>query len=305
MVMRYELRNVTVGGPSLNAPPPSTTLNALAPAWSPDGQQYAYVTERSGSPEIRIRSANGAWERAIVTAGSFEDPTHGFMDVAFSPNGQSIAYTRQGSKRDEIWVSTVSGEPPQRVTQSAAGFERGPAWSPDGNSIAYFTVQDGRYVLMRTRLGSTDRAQIIRRDAGVFPAWSPRGHTIATVDPNSGIFLVAADGSGVRHAGSGRWLATTWTKRGSFVLGIAHTSDGRLAIAEISPNTGDQSIVQDLGPWPAAFSFGLSVGAPPIRGISIAPDERTITFSALEVKSDIWLLKGLTEPGLLSRWRSR
>jgi serine/threonine protein kinase len=305
MIVHYELRSLTVGGASPQAPPPSTTLNALAPAWSPDGQQYAYVTERSGSPEIRIRSANGEWERVMVTAGDFDGPTHGFMDVAFSPNGQSIAYTRQGSKGNEIWISTVSGESPQRVTQNAAGFDRGPAWSPDGNSIAYFTVHDGRYALMRTRLGSADRVKIIRRDAGLFPAWSPRGDTIATVDPHSGILLVAADGSSVRHAGSGRWLAATWTKRGEFVLGIAHTLDGRLALAEISPDNGSQSILQDLGPWPAAFSFGSGVGLPPIRGISIAPDERTISFSALDVKSDIWLLKGLTEPGLLSRWRSR
>lgn len=299
---RYELRNISVGLGGASVAAPSTTRDALSPAWSPDGRQFAYVTDRAGSPEIRIRSADGAWERTVASAAEFEGRTYAFLNVTFSPNGQSIAYTRQGSDGDQIWISAISGEPPHRVANEAGGLKRGLSRSPDGNWLAYVTVRNGRFVLMRAPVGSGN-AEMIRRDSGEFPAWSPRGGEIATINSGAGILIVAADGSSVRPAGSGRWLALTWTRHGSYVLGVARTDEGRLALVEVAPGNGTQSVIQDLGPWPAAFSFGLATGMYPVRGISIAPDQRTVTFAALNVSSDVWLLKGLSEPGLLGRWR--
>ncbi len=87
------------------------------------------------------------------------------------------------------------------------------------------------------------------------------------------------------------------------MIGIARTDEGRLALVEVAPGNGTQTVIQDLGPWPAAFSFGLATGIYPVHGISVAPDQRTVTFAALDVSSDVWLLKGLSEPGLLGRWR--
>jgi dipeptidyl aminopeptidase/acylaminoacyl peptidase len=188
------------------------------------------------------------------------------------------------------------------VANEAGGLQRGISWSPDGNWIAYATVRNGRYVLMRAPVGSGG-VEVISRDCGEFPAWSPGGDELATIEPGGGILLLKADGSPARRAGSGRWLALAWTRHGSFVIGIARTDEGRLALVEVAPGNGTQSVLQDLGPWPAAFSFGLATGMYPVRGISVAPDQRTVTFAALDVNSDVWLLKGLSEPGLLERWR--
>ena len=41
------------------------------------------------------------------------------------------------------------------------------------------------------------------------------------------------------------------------------------------------------------------MGLPPVYGISVAPDGNTATFSAVDVKSNLWLLKGLTDRGVL------
>ncbi len=299
---RYELRNISIGPGGTALAVPLTTRNALSPAWSPDGRQVAYVTDRAGRAEIRIRSGDGAWERTVASAAEFEGRTYVFLNVAFSPNGQSIAYTREGDDGDQIWISAISGEPPHRVANEVRELKRGLSWSPDGNWLAFVTVRNGRYVLMRAPVGSGS-AEIIRRDGGEFPAWSPRGGEIATIDPGGGTLIIAADGSSVRRVGSGRWLAAAWTRHGSFVIGIARTDEGRLALVEVAPGNGTQTVIQDLGPWPAAFSFGLATGIYPVHGISVAPDQRTVTFAALDVSSDVWLLKGLSEPGLLGRWR--
>src|SRR5579885_942962 len=299
---RYELRNISLGSGGAPVVTPSTTGNTLAPAWSPDGRQLAYVTDRAGSPEIRIRSADGAWERTAAGAGDFEDATYAFLNVAFSPNGQSIAYTRMGGEGEQIWISAISGGPPHRIANDQTARKRGLSWSPDGNWLAYATVRDGHSVLMRASVGS-DEAETVCRDCGAFPAWSPRGGEIAAVNGAAGILLAAADGSSVRPVGWGQWLALAWTKRGSSILGIARTDEGGVALVELAPRDGTQSVIHQLGPWPAAFSFGLATGMDPVRGISITADQRTVTYAALNVSSDVWLLKGLNEPGLLGRWR--
>jgi Tol biopolymer transport system component len=299
---RYELRNISLGSGGAPVVMPSTTRNTLAPAWSPDGRQLAYVTDRAGLPEIRIRSGDGAWERTAVGAEDFGDATCAFLNVAFSPGGQSIAYIRRGGEGEQIWISAIGGAPPHRMANDQMAPKRGLSWSPDGNWLAYATVRDGHYVLMRASVGS-DQAEMVCRDCGAFPAWSPRGGEIAAINGSAGILLAAVDGSSVRRVGGGQWLALTWTRDGSYVMGIARTDEGRIALVEVAPRDGKQSVIEDLGPWPAAFSFGLATGMDAVSGISVAADERAVTYAALNVSSDVWLLKGLSEPGLVGRWR--
>ena len=301
----YTLRNVSLAGGSAAPPAPTTAASAYSPAWAPDGDKYAYVTESEGVPEIRVRSADGAWERVVVSANAFKTPTDSFSGVAFSPNGQSVAYTRAGADGESIWISTTSGEPPARLTDSPPdSFQRGATWAPDGNWIAYSTARNGRYALMKARIGDK-RPQLVREDAGTHAAWSPDGAEIATISPGGGILLSTPDGSTARQFGSGQWIDVRWARDGASLIGVKRTADRRLAIASLSRRSGKESIIDDIGAWTPSFSYAASMGLSPIRGISLAPDGQTLTLSTLQLNSDLWLLQGLSKPGLLERWRKR
>ena len=75
----------------------ATGRNEFDPTWSPNGDQFAFVTDRSGAIEIWARSRDGQWERPIVTAADFGGSrTETLGALAYSPNGRTLAYQRRG-----------------------------------------------------------------------------------------------------------------------------------------------------------------------------------------------------------------
>ena len=83
----FDLVTIPLDG---GAPAPilATTRSELDPAWSQDGQQYAFVTDRSGSLELWLKNAVGPWpERPLVTRDQFSDLTWTLGSTAFSPDG--------------------------------------------------------------------------------------------------------------------------------------------------------------------------------------------------------------------------
>jgi Tol biopolymer transport system component len=271
----------------------STHLSEVSPAWSPFSNQYAYVTDRSGNPEIWLKSLQEHWERPLVTPKDFGDDLASFLfDVTFSPDGQRIAYSRSVKGGEDIWISTLNGNAPVRLAHEPHGeFQRGPTWSPDGNWIAYFTIRRGKYTLLKARVGGVETPVVLRDSVGTSPAWSPAGEWIACSGP-AGITLVSPDGRNIRALSSHLWLVHGWSKDGKTIYGVRQTDDRRLVLASLDIQTGGERTVGDLGPYPASFSYGSVMGALPLRGFSRAPDGKSFATSIIRPASDIWLLAG-------------
>ena len=268
------------------------TAPGMSPAYSPARSEYAYVGTRTGSPEIWLRDSQSGWERAVVSAKDFKDPTSSISDVSFSPDGRRIAYARAGSGPEAIWLSTRNGGPPVRLAQEQArAFQRGPAWSPDGNWIVYESAHSGKPVILKARVGGGAAPTVIKTDGGADPIWSPKDDWIASLDPNGGLLLTSIDGAQTRHLGDGAWLCAVWAKDGAVIYGIRE-ADRQVALASIDALSGRQQIVRTIDFDPALISYAASLGDRPIRGASISPDGRTFATSVLRVKSSLWTLKG-------------
>ncbi len=56
--------------------------------------------------------------------------------LAWSPDSQQIAFTRNFDDNYDIWVIDVSGNNERNLTDSTEK-EEYPAWSPDGNWLAF------------------------------------------------------------------------------------------------------------------------------------------------------------------------
>ncbi len=279
----YDLVEVPVDG----SPPRSvlaTSRNETDPSWSPVGNQYAYVTDRSGSQEIWLRSRDGSLERQLVTTGSFQDATLLLSGLAVSPDGRRVAYQRRGPSGFKVWISAVAGGPAMQL-QLDDSYQDAPTWSPDGNWIAYALSRGGRRALVKVRVGAGE-PPLVLKEGIVYPSnpkWSPNGALI-TCDTPEGFSFVSADGKQGRTLAEEVPLAHAWSRDSRSIYAI-RSEDLRLELVAIDVASGRETpVVRDLGPVPPSSD--------PLAGLSLAPDGQSLLTSIVRLRGDVWLLSG-------------
>ena len=115
--------------------------------------------------------------------------------AAISPTGIRAALEAHG----EILTVPVKNGPIRNITNTPGVMERSPAWSPDGQSIAYFSDESGLYHLhVASQLGALQpgadevrKFPLAAEPAYYFaPKWSPDSKRIAFHDNRLNIYLL-------------------------------------------------------------------------------------------------------------------
>ena len=105
------------------------------------------------------------------------------FDPTFSPDGSRIAFTWDGESQDnfDIYVRLLDAASMVRLTTSPARDEH-PAWSPDGQFIAYVQISpDGCMIMQVSALGGSSRRLGDCTQARDL-AWAPNASTIIYTD---------------------------------------------------------------------------------------------------------------------------
>ena len=267
----------------------ATRLPEFAPAWSPSGDQFAYVTRRNGTDELWVRSKQGNWDRPVVTAKEF--PTlEALLSPVFSPDGSRIAYTALlagGGRRRSLAISPAGGGTPTIVADGYA-----PTWSPDGSQIAFLWIKpDGSIPVATLSVGSDQKPhEIISGVPGLNgPEWSPSGQWIA-VSTFMGVILVSPDGKDMRTLPTLNSPALAWSKDSKTIYGLAYNSDPP-ALKALDVATGAVRTLAEysIGFQPLPLIENSYTGS--IR-ISLAPDGKSVAVGTATSQADLWILDG-------------
>ncbi|HSR33740.1 MAG TPA: hypothetical protein VLY63_24500, partial [Anaerolineae bacterium] len=168
----------------------------MRPAWSPDGQQIAFNSERDGNWEIYLVSSDGSDLHRLTDSPTWE------IFPAWSPDGTQIAYRHSAAEswNGDIWVMDTNGDNKQQLTYEPSNDEN-PSWSPDGSQIVF---QSDRFADPGTMGSDTYNFELVIMDADggnsrrltdhsagdYWPTWGPAA--IATMTTESEIALATA-----------------------------------------------------------------------------------------------------------------
>jgi TolB protein len=180
------------------------------PQFSPDGRYLAYVSYKSGVPNIVVRTADGG----LIGGTHFNATT---TSPAISPSGQlafSSAISNDGSM--EIYVANLDGSNARRLTRTAKGINISPRWNPKtGREIAYISSRGGSpQVYVMDASGANQRPLVARGGHADSPSWSPDGRYIAFTYGGAGSFQIfvadVASGQLLQLTSQGRNESPTW-----------------------------------------------------------------------------------------------
>ncbi|MBN8730424.1 MAG: PD40 domain-containing protein [Acidobacteria bacterium] len=141
---------------------------------------------KSGKPRrvpIRITEDLSQIKPGTVKAGDM------LVHASLSPNGAEVVAEARG----EILVLNAGTGESRVLTKTAGVAERDPAWSPNGEWIAYFSDESGEYELHLRSPDGSKLNKIRLADRPVFyqsPVWSPDSRRIAYVDNHLGLWYV-------------------------------------------------------------------------------------------------------------------
>jgi Tol biopolymer transport system component len=202
------------------------TLRFDAPAAVPRSGQILFSSNRSGAWRLWTIKADGSELKQLTLQDSDDQD----VDPMFSPDGKSVLFTSTRGGKAGVWRLSLEGSKPERICDGdqaewspdgkkialrrneriltldlASGTAKvlipedwphcsGPAWSPDGKSLAFAARWDGGNGVFVVPVGSGKPAKVYDQQGACEPHWSPDG-TRLVYETETHICTINPDGT--------------------------------------------------------------------------------------------------------------
>lgn len=220
----------------------------LYPAWSPDGTRIAFASLRNGNSQIYVMEEDGSNPQQLTSDYANDYPI-------WLSNGNRIAFRTTDTKGLWWWriLDLQNNQISELTEPSYDFFFQTPAWSPDGQYLAYMSLAEQKQrndgssqIHVKNVDGSNDVALTSDTWANISPVWSPDGTKIAFLSERDGkynsyaLYRMAHDGTNLHRLTSPIFSESamlTWSPDGQQIVISNDVITGSIYI--IDADTGD------------------------------------------------------------------
>jgi Tol biopolymer transport system component len=159
----------------------SSEADDCCAAWSPDGQDILFSSDRGGVHNVYRAPASGATADRLIFR---RESSVSVKDL--SADGTTLLV----SMNDDLWLLPLTGNPELRPLVRTRAAESDGKFSPDGKYVAYVSNESGRMEVYLTAVGQPERRWPLSTTGGYQPRWHPDGAEVYYVNADSRLMAV-------------------------------------------------------------------------------------------------------------------
>jgi Tol biopolymer transport system component len=253
----------------------TSSREEATPQFSPNGEQIAFQSTRSGWSEIWIADRDGSHPRQLT---NFKAAVAGFPH--WSPDGTKIVFHLREQSEATLIVQDVQSGSLKRLTLGP-GNDYSPSWSHDGKWIYFGSERKGGDQIWRVPAEGGPATQVTKHGGWAPTESADRRYLFYTKTKQNGIWRIPVSGGEEQKVVSnvaGLGSAYALGKRGIYFIALP---SGRIGqhLAFLNFATGQVTSLADI---PRAVDLGLTISS----------DEQILMYSQLDhVNSDLMLVE--------------
>ena len=157
----------------------------MSPAWSPKGDELAYVSFETGRPAIFRQSLTTAARKQLTNFRGLNGAP------SWSPDGKKLALVLSKDGNPEIYILDLESSKFARMTRHFA-IDTEPTWTPDGKSLLFTSDRGGTPQIYKLTVATKAVQRItFQGNYNARPSLAPDGRTLVVVHRASGVFHIA------------------------------------------------------------------------------------------------------------------
>jgi Tol biopolymer transport system component len=224
---------------------------------SPDGRKIAFVSDRSGSPNVWTCDPDGANPVQLTDLGEAKAPR-------WSPDGRRLVFHSTDEGASDLYVIDAEGGAPRRLTQEAS-YDDLASWSRDGRWIYFRSDRSGEEQIWKIAPEGGPAVQVTR-DGGAFALESWDGRDLYYVNSERLLWKIPVGGGEATSVVPDRVNWWDWAPSPSGVYYATGTYGKDFAVSFLDGETGEVTeVFRREGP----FWHG---------SLAVSPDEEWILF---------------------------